>query len=345
MKKQLPLLSLALLLALTACGGADRGADPPPESPEPPLENPFADETTHYGSLSHGMPSTDPEKRPAITYAGGVCTVPYAVSASGVGRTFGFLLHVDGIPQPYRLEPDGQAAYLHTVSLAEDAQDVPFTLLFTPVTGAVGVPSTLTVTSLTNPQFQPDMAATSSYGGYHSPLTGSYRIDFTVAPPPPPDPVATNPCISSLSRQSQDFTSGYLEAREWSLAALNEGIFPFIAYHGEVKYDNLAVFDGEPIEIRYELAGVPGLRSQTTFYIDHTPVATGDGVLTFPNTFAAGEAIVYDLQLDPAKLGAFSTFYAITVPLGADDYPEYLISPCKTDSILFWKAQSQEVSN
>lgn len=345
MKKVLPLLlSAALLFSLAACGTGGnqdvdgQSADDQSMGNASAFENPFAQEQPQDSSLSHGMQVTDPERKPEIAYNGGECRVNYSVSASGIGRDFGFLLYVDGIPQPYKLKPEGEYAYLHPVSLAEDAEDQPFTFYFVPVTGVAGTPSTLAVTSLTNPLFQPDMVETSSYGGYHGALTAEYPIRLAADPPPFPEQVAVNKCIINMNCQALPVTSDYLETRGWSLGQLNKGIYQFIAYNGEVRYDNLAVSGDAPTAIHYELAGIPGMRSQTTFYIDHTPIADADGRLVFDNTFSSGEVIAYDFEIDPAILNEFSTFYAVTVPLDTGNYPDDPISTLKTESILLWNA-------
>lgn len=345
MKKILPfLLSAALLFSLTACStsgkprGDEQNTDNLSSNNNSEFENPFADEgLDSFGSLMHGMTRTDSQKRPTVEYNGDECTVNYSISASGIGRNFGFLLYVDGIPQPYKLEPDSEYAYLHPISLAEDAEDLPFTFIFTPVTGTAGIPSTLTVMSLYNPQFQPDMVKTSSYGGYHTELTGEYQINFIVNPPPFTENVAVNKCISNMSRQTASVTREYLELRDWSLERLDESMFSFVTYNGKIKYDNLEVSNGTPVTIHYELAGTPGLHSQTMFYINHTPIASTNGTMVFENTFTSGEAIIYDFEIDPEKLSNFSTFYAVTIPLNASDYPDDFINTIKTSSILFYK--------
>lgn len=345
MKKVLQLLlSAALLFSLAACGTGGnldvdgQSADDQSMGNASAFENPFAQEQPQDSSLSHGMQVTDPERKPEIAYTGGECRVNYSVSASGIGRDFGFLLYVDGIPQPYKLKPEGEYAYLHPVSLAGDAEDQPFTFYFVPVTGAAGMPSTLAVTSLTNPLFQPDMVETSSYGWYHGALTAEYPIRFAADPPPFPEQVAVNKCIINMNRQVLPVTSDYLETRGWSLGQLNKRIYQFITYNGEVRYDNLEVSDDASAAIHYELAGIPGMSSQTTFYIDHTPIADADGRLVFYNTFSSGGVIAYDFEIDLAKLSGFSTFYAVTVPLDIGDYPDAAISTLKTESILLWNA-------
>lgn len=345
MKKVLQLLlSAALLFSLAACGkGGNQDVDVRSEDDQSmgnasAFENPFAPEQPQDSSLSHGIQVTDPEKRPEIVYAGGECTVNYSVSASGIGNDFGFLLYMDGIPQPYTLTPEGEYAYLHPVSLSEDVKDQPLTFYFVPVNGSAGTTSTLAVTSLTNPLFQPDMEGTSSYGGYHSTLTAEYPVRLAADPPPLPEQVTLNKCIFHMNRQTLPVTNNYLETRGWSLGQLSKGIYQFITYNGEVRYDNLAVSDDAPTAIHYELSGIPGMRSQTTFYIDHTPIADADGRVVFDNTFSSGDVIVYDFEIDSTKLSGFSTFYVVTVPLDTDDYPDDPISTLKTESILLWNA-------
>lgn len=349
MKKVLPLLlSATLLFSLAACGmggnpdGEEQSAAAQSVGNASAFENPFAQEQPQDSSLSHGIQVTDPEKRPEIVYTGGECTVNYSVSASGIGHDFGFLLYVDGIPQPYKLKPEGEYAYLHPVSFSEDVQDLPFTFYFVPVTGTAGTTSTLAVTSLTNPLFQPDMEETSSYGGYHSALTAEYPIRLAADPPLFSEQVAVNKRLINMNRQILPVTSDYLETRDWSLGQLSKGIYQFITYNGEVQYDNLAVSDDAPTAIHYELAGIPGMRSQTTFYIDHTPIADAGGRVVFDNTFSSGDVIVYDFEIDPTTPGDFSTFYAVTVPLDTADYPDDPISTLKTESILLWNAVEKE---
>lgn len=150
-----------------------------------------------------------------------------------------------------------------------------------------------------------------------------------------------NKCILNMNPQALPVTSDYLETRGWNLGQLSKGLYHFITYNGEVRYDNLAVSGDASAAIHYELAGIPGMRSQTTFYIDHTPIADAGGRLVFDNTFSSGEVIAYDFEIDPAKLGEFSTFYAVTVPLGASNYPDYPISTIKTSSILFYQQEDQ----
>lgn len=349
MKKILPLLlSGALLFTLAACGkGGKPDGDGQSEAAQSmgsasAFENPFAQEEPQDSSLSHGIQVTNPQRRPEIAYTGGECTVNYSISASGIGHDFGFLLYMDGIPQPYKLKPEGKYAYLHPVSLSEDVRDQPLTFYFVPVTGSAGTTSTLAVTSLINPLFQPDMEDTSSYGGYHSALTAQYPVRLAADPPPLPEQMALNKCILNMNRQTLPVTSDYLETRGWSLGQLRKRLYQFITYNGEVRYDNLTISGDTSAAIHYELAGIPGMRSQTTFYIDHTPIADADGRVVFDNTFSSGDVIVCDFEIDPTKLSRFSTFYVVTVPLDTDDYPDDPISTLKTESILLWNAVGKQ---
>ena len=71
----------------------------------------------------------------------------------------------DGQPQPYKVnDTAAEYEYCHSFSAGEDQS---FSFLFEPVTGSAGDTLALTVVSITNPDFQPDMESTSSYGWYH----------------------------------------------------------------------------------------------------------------------------------------------------------------------------------
>ena len=53
-----------------------------------------------------------------------------------------------------------------------------FPYLFEPATGSVGDTLTLTVVSITNPDFQPDMESTSGYVWYHKCLEYRTQLQF-----------------------------------------------------------------------------------------------------------------------------------------------------------------------
>lgn len=138
--------------------------------------------TVVMGSLAHQFTNlkydNNGEMIP-LRYDGGELKIDYSVSASGEAKNVGFLLFVDGFPQPYRLNaPEAPYQYMHIIDPEKDDQETPLAFLFTPVTGKQGDTPPVSIASVYSPAFIPDLAATSSYGGYHAILRGGWLRRF-----------------------------------------------------------------------------------------------------------------------------------------------------------------------
>ena len=187
MRKRLiaiPLLCGALL-SLAACGNyAIPDSTPPPS--QAVAANPFeAEEDVGFlAMLTHEAASADfseSGERLPFPYDGGEFRLDYRFSLTGKMDTVGFLLFLDGQPQPYKVnDATAEYEYCHSFPAEEDQS---FSFLFEPVTGRAGDTLTLTVVSITNPDFQPDMESTSSYGWYHKTLDSHIELKFNADAP------------------------------------------------------------------------------------------------------------------------------------------------------------------
>nr|WP_300842516.1 hypothetical protein [uncultured Acetatifactor sp.] len=74
--------------------------------------------------------------------------------------------------------------YCHSFAAGEEGGIRIFPYLFEPETGSVGDTLTLTVVSITNPDFQPDMESTSGYGWYHKCLEYRTQLQFNESASP-----------------------------------------------------------------------------------------------------------------------------------------------------------------
>lgn len=143
MRKRLiavPLLCGALL-SLAACGNyAIPDSTPPPS--QAVAANPFdaAEEDAGFlGMLTHAAASPDfseSGERLPFPYDGGEFRLEYQFSLTGKMDTVGFLLFLDGQPQPYKVnDTTAEYEYCHSFSAGEDQS---FSFLFEPVTGSTG---------------------------------------------------------------------------------------------------------------------------------------------------------------------------------------------------------------
>ena len=136
MRKRLiavPLLCGALL-SLAACGNYAIPDSAPPPS-QAVAANPFdaaEEEAGFLGMLTHAAASPDfseSGERLPFPYDGGEFRLEYQFSLTGKMDTVGFLLFLDGQPQPYKVnEPTAEYEYCHSFPAGED-QSLPTRIL------------------------------------------------------------------------------------------------------------------------------------------------------------------------------------------------------------------------
>ena len=342
MRKRLiavPLLCGALL-SLAACGNyAIPDSTPPPS--QSAAANPFDEAEEDAGflaMLTHGAASADfseSGERLPFPYDGGEFRLEYQFSLTGKMDTVGFLLFLDGQPQPYKVnDTTAEYEYCHSFSAGEDQS---FSFLFEPVTGSTGDTLALTVVSITNPDFQPDMESTSSYGWYHKTLDSRVELQFHAdAPAAHSDLPPIREIFVQSDVREEKVTAQYVESElpkhGWggvSMDALDSGIYYTFSLDGGITYDNLRV--SAPVTLQYTMCGAAGASYSIAFYLDHQPVKIGEST-SCSITLSKGGVMEIEAVIDPDKLGLFNTFYCVAVPQNGASAPFF-----KTNSILLYK--------
>lgn len=342
MRKRLiavPLLCGALL-SLAACGNyAIPDSTPPPS--QSAAANPFDEAEEDAGflaMLTHGAASAELSERGErlpFPYDGGEFRLEYQFSLTGKMDTVGFLLFLDGQPQPYKVnDTTAEYEYCHSFPAEEDQS---FSFLFEPVTGSAGDTLALTVVSITNPDFQPDMESTSSYGWYHKTLDSHVELQFNAdAPAAHSDLPPVWEIFSQSEVREEKVTAQYVENElpkyGWggvSMDTLDSGIYYTFSCNGGITYDNLRV--SAPAPLRFTMCGTAGTSYSIAFFLDHRPVKLDEGTCR-SITLSKGGVMELEAVIDPGKLGQFHTFYCVAVPQDGASGPFF-----KTNSILLYK--------
>ena len=346
MRKRLiavPLLCGALL-SLAACGNYAI-PDSTPLPSQSAAANPFEEAEEDAGflaMLTHEAASADfseSGERLPFPYDGGEFRLDYRFSLTGKMDTVGFLLFLDGQPQPYKVnDTTAEYEYCHSFPTAEDQT---FSFLFEPVTGSTGDTLTLTVVSITNPDFQPDMESTSSYGWYHKTLDSYVELKFNVdAPAAHSDLPPVREIFSQSEVREEKVTAQYVENElpkyGWggvSMDTLDSGIYYTFSCDGSLIYDNLRV--SAPVTLRFTMCGTAGTSYSIAFFLDHRPVKLDEST-SCSITLSKGGVMELEAVIDPDMLGDFNTLYCVAVPRGEGFAPFF-----KSNSILLYK----DVSN
>lgn len=358
---------LALTLSVTGCskGGtndlqqrntgdaqeSDSESGPENTSENTGGSNPFDTEEKEDflpDALSHGpgeeARTDDSGRRLPFSFTGGEFELDYGVEASGAAKNVGFLLFLDGVPQPYRVDtPDAAYEYMYTFHLEEDDVETPFRFLFTPVTGKKGDTLRLQIISIFNPDFRPDMVDTSSYGMYHSILPMELEIKFEQDPGSLKEVrLPVRECLSNVTIGADPITQEKLDGiggglyGELSLEDLNTNVYSVFSFDSAQPTDHYKVEDGKRLHLSFEICGTPDAVYKTTFYANHQPVSGAEGSV-FTTILEKGSGSKIEADLDISQLEDFTTFYAISVPVNAADFPNAVVMLQKSPSILLYK--------
>lgn len=319
--------------------------------PEESKTNPFQaqDKDTGIreimGAISHGISweKLDTEEAGMLSYQGGELEIPYFVNASGIAVSSGFLLFVDGIPQPYKVKELGDAyEYMHVLSFEENT-DTGYTLQFTPVTGKQGETLSLSIVSITDPQFQPDMLDTVSYGHSHKALEGLYTISF--AADAEADSLLSERKSSVGTKRADGLTITEAETKQEELERfrehveeldLDKEVLTELQIDGESMQlgESFSIKGKEKLHMTYEILGHPGLEYRTVFFLDHEPLQI-QGESFFTTVLKKGQTECIDFDLYTEELEN-RTFYGISVPCNSMDYPDDVVMMYKTNSIFLY---------
>ena len=264
-------------------------------------------------------------------YQGGQFELDYHVKASGSAKNVGFLMFLDGIPQPYQIDGEDDIKYMHMFELEEDDQQYPFTFVFTPVTGTVGDTLELKIYSVFYPQFQPDMVTTSSYGLYYNILEGTIELAFQVTPNGANETDAKVLSVLSdttihIDDMTSDFVNNYLNndfttGGQSAKDKLADSVFSFINYNGETAVDNFDVSDQDLLHITYQMVGVPGAVYRISLFGNNQPMADGE-TLSWEITLDKGKVAVLEADIDLSSLDNFTTFYVLACPINRGSAPD-----------------------
>ncbi len=337
------LISLFFFIILFQSGCSSKNVDKDKENTtEEITSDPFEDQNTQVlGSLGHGFanPKLDEKgNRLPLSYNGGELKIDYFVRASGTARNIGFLVFIDGIPQPYKFNTTSAPyEYMHILDLEEDNKDTPFSFVFTPITGKKDETLNICIASVYNPAFIPDMKETSSYGGFHTTLEVNNLLDFH-SDPSPMLSIPKYQYLSNVQQTTESVTSAFLETISSDLEQLNTQVFSKLYFDNvDIGYNsNLQVNENGILHLTFKLVGHPGVRYQNTFYINHHALTSEDGI-TFETLLTKGNVSVISADIDLEKLKNFNTLYVVSVPCNASDFPDDVVILLKTSSILLYK--------
>jgi hypothetical protein len=295
-------------------------------------------------SMSHGAKKPSRNKKGDIKpfiYQGGEFSMEYTFNAEGKGKTIGFLLFVNGKPQRYRIDDNGEEEYCHIFSIA-DNKDEDFVIHFTPREGKKGETLQVMIEGIYHAGYLPDMKETSGWGFYHSHMPMEYQLKMRADASGDAAAVSKN-IMKELKAQEQKVSRKFLTEElveqgypEVTTEMLEQGDYHSITYDGRPKFDYLNVKGKKKVHVVYKVCGRSGVAYRTTFFINHQPVSDTADV-----KFSKGGMAVIEADIDIEALKENGAFYAITVPEYTGRYSEsdITLDVLKSNSILLYQKE------
>lgn len=169
---------------------------------------------------------TDQNGRKCYEYHGGEMAVSFWVEGNGVfvENGVGFLLFVDGLPQPYRLSEDGEYGYMHAFkkedyTVGNDLGNLrlDFTFLFEPIAGKKGDYIEYLVVMLKYPDYSPNALGDLGNREYTLIKGGACRGLFVLKyleDPPNTEPIPVRERLYDIAITTADTT--HTEVSGWT---------------------------------------------------------------------------------------------------------------------------------
>lgn len=311
------LLCGALLLSLIGCG-----ADAGPASSEtvgeiftqPPADtsaaSTYADLGTPYYGSTGIVPTVefrDSDYGLFIPYTGGEFHYTFTFECSGNSydtHGLGFLLFMDGIPQPFHMNEGQEDAYLQVIYPEDGTTDYEF--IFTPVAGESNEYVEFTMAIVRSPWYYAEAPKSIQETDC---ITVAHALFYFEADPPASKSIEVTDRLFSYQVSYEDLTAR--DISKYSSDELN-----FITdwtFYADGKEQGIcySCTTDDIINLRFELFGCTALEYSLVFFIDNEPLYIDASKVRV--TTQSGKKTIVEVQVDMTDFDGRRVVYAVLV--------------------------------
>ncbi len=284
----------------------------PTEATATPTKDPSDKEPAGIISTFHAdaLPETE-NGRKYISYTGGEIVIPCMVRHSGRGGKYGtgFLIFLDGQPQPYRTDEIDEYAFMHVFHHQNSEVCIRFT--FTPVTGKAGDMLEFFILPITEPDW-----TWKDKGVRGDPTNAKVgigaEIKMTV------DPTEQNfpsPAVMLTDISSTKVDCPHEDIQEWSETDLIKRAGSRFIINGCLGTSGVFynITNEHPISLDMEVWGTPYVHYGLVFFVDYQPVTDADGNPIFLDV-ESGKKTLLHAMLDMSDFEEERVVFAVLVP-------------------------------
>ena len=215
---------------------------------------------------------------------------------------------------------------------------------FTLNTGKAGDKVSMSINSIANPLFIPDMVNTFDYGMSHQSLEAVYAITFQQNAECALEVTDELSIMSNVSNKQTDIDKE--EKKYIQDKSLEPELDLDTSVYSDLIIDNNSMFvdskldiaDKNVVHVSYIMMGHPGIKYKVNFYLNHQLISDkSKNINEIELTTGKMTTIEFDLDVSEFTDG---TFYAVAVPVNADDYPADGIQTIKYQSIHLYRGEN-----
>lgn len=316
-------IMLMLLSLFSGCTNSFVNYDSLPTMTE---DDPFILQEDYTGFISHG---TDPTGRREFIYSGENLRIPYRIEAEGIAAKVGFLIFLDGTPQPYLFEdsegPNSAYQYMHILDLS-NTPEKSFTFLIEPTIGKNEDILSLEIISVTSTSLDDQTALLLGSSQSFLPFYASVQFNCDVTPPQKELPQNKHNLLS-VKASTEELTLKSIESYtgNWMIQEpvgdLNTNLYSKLFLNGnDVFLDAICDTTQNPLKIKHVILGHPGVRYSIVLFMDYEPLWFEDENCFF-HSLEGGNANLLEAELDISELTGHHLLWVLFIPRNANDYP------------------------
>ena len=267
--------------------------------------------STGFFGIVPCMETKTESERTYFPYSGGEFHYPFQIINQGNSYGefgLGFLLFVDGVPQPYRMSENQEPSYMQIIypGQASETEPLEYEFIFTPVAGSEGEFVEFSVAIVQYPWYYEEASRniqnTTCMGISHVTL-------YFEQTPPGQDLPKLSDRLESYSVSYEDLTAA--DIGSYSSAELNSILDWNFSADGKAQGIHFNITENDEINIHYELFGCKEMEYSVIFFVDNQPVYV-DPTQTHVDVHS-GEKTLIDLQISQDSFDGRTLVYAVII--------------------------------
>lgn len=337
------LLVLTLLGTIAVASGCSSGPEVGPV-PSTEVKNPFTAppaQTTETASAQATEPAPSQETPIAlgsgleyfegkpelhqgdlgyyIQYDGGEMHFPFEFGGKGAGLVeygMGFVLFLDGIPQPYRTSENEEYRYMHIFKMQDQNTPVSDEFIFAPITGKKGDLLELNIASIEFPECYKTTKGNLRSTDWVTTAGGRFLMN---ADPPAQELPVRKELVKSYSATLVDLSEE--EIRGWTPDDLKNKIEQHFYVNRTQDYGVIkGISTDDKVTLRFELWGCPSAQCAVVMMVDNEPLYVEPEQIQLSTKY--GQKTIVEVELDMSHFDGRMYAYALLIPRNMRSMPD-----------------------